>query len=149
MPFPARPSPVPHHEPYNSDKLFTVINHQARPDAHAAGDGGDRRHRHPVRAGLDPGDLRPHAEHVIVFTATAFSLLSACASCSSSSTGLLDRLVYLGYGLAAILGFIGVKLVLHALHENNVPFINDGEPVEVTEIGTGLSLSANSSSASW
>jgi tellurite resistance protein TerC len=39
-----------------------------------------------------------------------------------------------------ILGFIGVKLVLHALHENNLPFINNGDPVDVVEISTGLSL---------
>jgi tellurite resistance protein TerC len=44
--------------------------------------------------------------------------------------GLLDRLVYLSYGLAAVLGFIGVKLVLDALHGNNVSFINGGEPIE-------------------
>jgi tellurite resistance protein TerC len=48
--------------------------------------------------------------------------------------------VYLPYGLAAILAFIGVKLILHALQENNVPFINGGWPVDVAEIGTGLSL---------
>ena len=41
---------------------------------------------------------------------------------------------------AAILGFIGIKLVLHALHENNVPFINDGSPVPVIEISTLQSL---------
>jgi tellurite resistance protein TerC len=76
----------------------------------------------------------------IVFTATAFSLLGL-RQLYFLIDGLLDRLVYLGYGLAAILAFIGVKLVLHALHENNVPFINDGEPVEVVEISTGLSLS--------
>jgi len=75
----------------------------------------------------------------IVFTATAFSLLGL-RQLYFLIDGLLDRLVYLGYGLAAILGFIGVKLVLHALHENNVPFINDGEPVHVTEISTQLSL---------
>lgn len=75
----------------------------------------------------------------IVFTATAFSLLGL-RQLYFLIDGLLDRLVYLGYGLAAILGFIGVKLVLHALHENNVPFINNGEPVDVTEISTGLSL---------
>ena len=40
----------------------------------------------------------------------------------------------------AILAFIGVKLILHALHENNVPFINGGEPVPVVEISTSLSL---------
>ncbi|HEX5532269.1 MAG TPA: TerC family protein [Actinomycetales bacterium] len=43
--------------------------------------------------------------------------------------GLLQRLVYLSYGLAFLLAFIGVKLVLHALHENELPFINGGEPV--------------------
>jgi tellurite resistance protein TerC len=48
--------------------------------------------------------------------------------------------VYLSYGLAVILGFIGVKLILHALHENNLPIINNGERVAVAEIGTGLSL---------
>jgi tellurite resistance protein TerC len=76
----------------------------------------------------------------IVFTATAFSLLGL-RQLYFLIDGLLDRLVYLSYGLATILAFIGVKLVLHALHENNVPFINNGEPVDVTEISTGLSLS--------
>jgi TerC family integral membrane protein len=76
----------------------------------------------------------------IVFTATAFSLLGL-RQLYFLIDGLLDRLIYLAYGLAAILGFIGVKLILHALHENSVPFINDGEPVPVVEISTGLSLS--------
>ncbi len=76
----------------------------------------------------------------IVFTATAFSLLGL-RQLFFLIDGLLDRLIYLSYGLAAILGFIGVKLILHALHENNLPFINDGEPVPVVEISTGFSLS--------
>ncbi|MET0694167.1 MAG: TerC family protein [Propionibacteriaceae bacterium] len=76
----------------------------------------------------------------IVFTATAFSLLGL-RQLYFLIDGLLDRLIYLTYGLAVILGFIGVKLILHALHENNVPFINDGEHVNVVEISTGLSLS--------
>ncbi len=76
----------------------------------------------------------------LVFTATAFSLLGL-RQLYFLIDGLLDRLIYLTYGLAVILGFIGVKLILHALHENNVPFINDGEPVKVAEISTGLSLS--------
>jgi tellurite resistance protein TerC len=75
----------------------------------------------------------------LIFTATAFSLLGL-RQLYFLIDGLLDRLIYLSYGLAAILGFIGVKLVLHALHENNVPFINDGNPVPVAEISTGLSL---------
>ena len=54
---------------------------------------------------------------------------------------LLQRLVYLSYGLAVLLAFIGVKLVLHALHENELPFINGGEPVEwAPEIPIWLSL---------
>ena len=76
----------------------------------------------------------------IVFTATAFSLLGL-RQLFFLIDGLLDRLIYLSYGLAAILGFIGVKLILHVLHENTVPFINDGEPVPVVEFSTGLSLS--------
>ncbi|GAA4428818.1 TerC/Alx family metal homeostasis membrane protein [Georgenia halophila] len=76
----------------------------------------------------------------LVFTATAFSLLGL-RQLYFLIDGLLDRLIFLSYGLAIILAFIGVKLVLHALHENNVPFINDGEPVTVVEVSTGLSLS--------
>jgi tellurite resistance protein TerC len=75
----------------------------------------------------------------IVFTATAFSLLGL-RQLYFLIDGLLDRLIYLSYGLATILAFIGVKLVLHALHENNVPIINNGEHVPVFEISTGLSL---------
>jgi len=75
----------------------------------------------------------------IVFTATAFSLMGL-RQLYFLLDGLLDRLIYLSYGLAAILAFIGVKLVLHALHENNLPFINGGEHVPVFEISTGLSL---------
>jgi tellurite resistance protein TerC len=75
----------------------------------------------------------------IVFTATAFSLLGL-RQLFFLIDGLLERLLYLGYGLAVILAFIGVKLILHALHENNVPFINDGAPVKVVEISTGQSL---------
>ena len=76
----------------------------------------------------------------IVFTATAFSLMGL-RQLYFLIDGLLDRLIYLAYGLAAILAFIGVKLILHALHENNLPFVNDGQPVPVFEISTGLSLS--------
>ncbi|WP_369046269.1 TerC family protein [Sinomonas sp. P10A9] len=75
----------------------------------------------------------------VVFTATAFSLMGL-RQLFFLLDGLLDRLIYLSYGLAAILAFIGVKLVLHALHENNLPFINGGEHVQVFEITTGLSL---------
>jgi tellurite resistance protein TerC len=55
--------------------------------------------------------------------------------------GLLERLVYLNIGLAVVLGFIGVKLVLEALHSNEVPFINGGEHVSwAPEIPIWLSL---------
>lgn len=54
---------------------------------------------------------------------------------------LLDRLRYLHYGIAVILGFIGVKLILHALHVNELLFINGGQPVEwVPEIDNLVSL---------
>jgi tellurite resistance protein TerC len=54
---------------------------------------------------------------------------------------LLDRLRYLHYGIAVILGFIGIKLILHALHVNELPFINGGEHVEwVPDIDNMVSL---------
>ncbi|VXC47202.1 Integral membrane TerC family protein [Arthrobacter sp. 9AX] len=76
----------------------------------------------------------------IVFTATAFSLMGL-RQLFFLIDGLLDRLIFLSYGLAVILGFIGVKLILHALHENTLPFVNDGEHVNVVEVSTGVSLS--------
>ncbi|WFP15284.1 TerC family protein [Citricoccus muralis] len=78
-------------------------------------------------------------EPYIVFTATAFSLMGL-RQLYFLIDGLLDRLVYLSYGLTAILGFIGVKLILHALHENNLFFINGGSDVPVQTIPTHISL---------
>ncbi len=56
--------------------------------------------------------------------------------------GLLQKLVYLSIGLSVLLAFIGVKLLLHALHENELPFINGGEHVNVPEIPIAVSLGA-------
>jgi tellurite resistance protein TerC len=49
---------------------------------------------------------------------------------------LLQRLVYLSKGLGVVLSFIGIKLVLQALRENTLPFINGGRPVDVPEVPT-------------
>ena len=55
--------------------------------------------------------------------------------------GLLKRLVYLGVGLAILLAFIGVKLILHAVHVNELPFINGGRAVtDAPDISIGQSL---------
>ncbi|WP_179472765.1 TerC family protein [Mycolicibacterium vinylchloridicum] len=75
----------------------------------------------------------------IVFTANAFALMGL-RQLYFLIGGLLDRLVYLSYGLSLILAFIGVKLLLHALHENSLPFINNGQHVGVPEISTGMSI---------
>jgi tellurite resistance protein TerC len=75
----------------------------------------------------------------LVFSATALSLLGL-RQLYFLIEGLLDRLVYLSYGLAAILAFIGVNLLLQALHDNNIPFINGGNPVPVAEVSTTMSL---------
>jgi len=75
----------------------------------------------------------------IVFTANVFALMGL-RQLYFLLGALLERLEYLKYGIAAILAFIGVKLILHALHENELPFINGGEPVPVPDISTGLSL---------
>jgi tellurite resistance protein TerC len=79
-------------------------------------------------------------ETFLVFAANAFSLLGL-RQLYFLIDGLLDRLVYLGYGLAVILAFIGAKLVIHALHTNEVPFVNGGRHVTaLPEIPTWLSL---------
>ncbi|MEX5720986.1 TerC family protein [Geodermatophilus maliterrae] len=79
-------------------------------------------------------------ETFLVFSANAFSLLGL-RQLFFLIDGLLDRLVYLHYGLAVILGFIGIKLLIHALHENELPFINGGEHVTaIPEVPTWLSL---------
>jgi tellurite resistance protein TerC len=67
-------------------------------------------------------------EAYLVLTANIFALMGL-RQLYFLIGGLLRRLIYLSYGLAFLLGFIGVKLVLHALHENQLPFVNGGEPV--------------------
>jgi tellurite resistance protein TerC len=79
-------------------------------------------------------------EPYLVMTANIFALMGL-RQLYFLIGGLLERLVYLSYGLAFLLGFIGVKLVLHALHENEVPFINGGHHVSwAPDIPIWLSL---------
>ncbi|WP_102145909.1 TerC family protein [Mycobacterium hubeiense] len=78
-------------------------------------------------------------EPYLVFTANVFALMGL-RQLYFLLGDLLKRLVYLSQGLAFILLFIGVKLILHALHENELPFINNGEHVNVPEIPTLWSL---------
>jgi tellurite resistance protein TerC len=66
----------------------------------------------------------------LVFTANAFALLGLRAL-YFLLVGLLDRLVHLHFGLAVVLAFIGVKLVLHYAHTVNPA---------VPEISTAVSL---------
>jgi tellurite resistance protein TerC len=76
----------------------------------------------------------------IVFTANVFALMGL-RQLYFLLGHLIDKLVYLHFGIAFILSFIGVKLVMHALHENELPFINGGEHVEwAPDIGTWESL---------
>ena len=79
-------------------------------------------------------------EAYLVFAANAFSLLGL-RQLYFLIDGLLDRIIFLHYGLAAILGFIGFKLINHALHTNELPFINGGQPiVAVPEPNIAFSL---------
>jgi tellurite resistance protein TerC len=79
-------------------------------------------------------------EPYLVFTANVFALMGL-RQLYFLLGGLLERLVYLNYGLAFVLGFIGVKLVLEALHTNQLPFLNGGEGYKwAPEIPIWLSL---------
>lgn len=75
----------------------------------------------------------------VIFTAVAFSLMGL-RQLFFLIDGLLDRLVHLRWALAVILALIGVKLILHALHENTLPFVNGGRSVPVAQLSTELSL---------
>jgi len=66
----------------------------------------------------------------IVFTANAFALLGL-RQLYFLLAGLMDKLVYISWGLSVIMAFIGVKMILHALHENGV---------HAPEIGIATSL---------
>lgn len=130
---------IPTTDYYDGDKLFTVENGKRAMTpmllVMVAIGGTD------VLFALDsiPAIFGLTQNTYLVFTAVAFSLLGL-RQLFFLIEGLLDRLIYLSYGLAAILGFIGIKLVLHALHENNLSFINDGQPIPVAEVSTALSL---------
>src|SRR5450631_3134486 len=79
-------------------------------------------------------------EPFLVLTANIFALMGL-RQLYFLIGGLLRRLVYLGIGLAILLAFIGGKLILHAMHVNELPFINGGKPVEAApEISIGQSL---------
>lgn len=79
-------------------------------------------------------------EPFLVITANAFALIGL-RQLFFVVRGLLDTLEHLSKGLSLVLAFIGAKLVLEALHENSLPFINGGEQVEwAPEIPTSVSL---------
>lgn len=78
-------------------------------------------------------------EPYLVFTANVFALMGL-RQLYFLLGGLLQRLVYLSLGLAFILAFIGVKLVLHAMHENELGFLNGGEHFDVPDISSLMSL---------
>lgn len=75
----------------------------------------------------------------LVFAANVFALMGM-RQLYFLLGGLLNRLIYLSKGLAIVLLFIGVKLILHALRQNEVPFINGGQHVHVPSISTMVSL---------
>jgi tellurite resistance protein TerC len=78
-------------------------------------------------------------EAYLVFAANVFALMGL-RQLYFLLANLLQRLVYLSKGLAVILSFIGIKLVLQALRDNTLPFINGGKHVEVPEVPTLLTL---------
>jgi tellurite resistance protein TerC len=76
----------------------------------------------------------------IVFTANVFALMGL-RQLYFLLGSLVDKLYYLKYGISFILAFIGVKLFLHAMHVNELPFINGGKHIDwAPEIPTEVSL---------
>jgi tellurite resistance protein TerC len=75
----------------------------------------------------------------LVFAVNAFALMGL-RQLYFLIGGLLDKLVYLPIGLAALLLFIGAKLILEVLHTDSLPFVPGAQKVSVPVIGTGVSL---------
>ncbi|MFL6162404.1 MAG: TerC/Alx family metal homeostasis membrane protein [Jatrophihabitantaceae bacterium] len=67
-------------------------------------------------------------EPYLVLTANLFALMGL-RQLYFLIGGLLRRLIYLSLGLSVLLGFIGLKLILHAMHDNSLPFVNSGERI--------------------
>jgi len=78
-------------------------------------------------------------EAYLVFAANVFALMGL-RQLYFMLANLLQRLVYLSKGLSVILLFIGIKLILQALRENDLPFINGGKHVNVPQVPTLLTL---------
>jgi TerC family integral membrane protein len=72
----------------------------------------------------------------VVLTANAFALLGL-RQLYFLIGGLLERIVYLNVGLSVVLGFIGLKLIIEALHGSHIESLG---PVPLPEIGIVVSL---------
>ena len=80
------------------------------------------------------------SEPFLVFSCTVFALMGL-RQLFFLVDSLLSRLVYLGFGLGAILAFIGVQLSLEALRGGALPFVAGGAPLTaLPEISSALSL---------
>ena len=76
----------------------------------------------------------------LVFTANVFALMGL-RQLYFLLGDLLNRLVYLSVGLSGVLGFIGVKLIVDALRDNELPFVNGGRHIAwIPDIPIWLSL---------
>jgi tellurite resistance protein TerC len=76
-------------------------------------------------------------EPYLVWTANVFALMGL-RQLYFLIGGLLDRLVYLSIGLAVVLGFIGVKLIIEALHGSHIEHLG---PVALPHVSITFSLS--------
>jgi tellurite resistance protein TerC len=81
-------------------------------------------------------------EPYLVLTANLFALMGL-RQLYFLIGGLLKKLVYLSIGLAVLLGFIGLKLILHAMHENELSLVNGGRNIEwAPDVPISVSLGA-------
>jgi TerC family integral membrane protein len=72
----------------------------------------------------------------IIFTANALALMGL-RQLYFLIGGLLEKVIYLSKGLAVILGFIGVKLIIEALHHSHLDHVGR---LQIPEIGIVTSL---------
>ena len=77
----------------------------------------------------------------VVVTANIFALMGL-RQLYFLLQGAMNRLIHLGRGLSFILAFIGVKMIMHALHENGVKVPDISLEVSLTVIVSALAITA-------
>jgi tellurite resistance protein TerC len=115
-------------ETYDRDRLFTIVRSPPRDDSDAARHGGPRWESDVLFALDSIPVIFGLTQSVSSSSPPPRSPCWGCGSCTSSSTGYWTVSSTCRTGSPRSWGFVGIRLILHALYENKLPFVNGAEP---------------------